>query len=232
MIATVALLLLLASPEPIPLLDQEPPAAALQGTSSPRLARSVSVRFDASFSDEPTPLTPDSGAKSNASTMQPKVSLARYTLATARRHFEDATWAKEGEAGKGREVVIKRVVVQVRQGPVYTVQVMLDRVEDGRRLGTATGTGVAVPDRTNDRMAAAFIPGPFGFVAGQDASSPKAKKDAAHIELATLRAVDNALLQLAAYWSGEQLTQEYQQKALEQQAKAAKDAAAEKKGKK
>lgn len=203
------------SVEPPPLVDKEPPAAALQGAASGRLARDVTVRFADSYTFDPVPLTPQNGGKATSGTPRPHEALSTYTLAISRRHFEDAAWGTAKNKGKGREVVIKRVGVLVQQGPHYQVTIDVDRLEDGRRKGSATGQGFAMPDRTNDRIAASFAPGLLGLAAAQDANSPKARKDAAAIEVATLRALDSAMLQLAAYWSGEQLQEEYRQKALQ-----------------
>jgi len=197
------------------LVDKEPPAAALQGPASGRLARDVTIRFADAYSFEPVPLTPQNGGKATSATPQPHASLAAYTLSIARRHFEEAAWGTDKTAGKGREVVISRIAVLVQQGPHYQVNVDVDRRENGRRKGSATGQGHAAPDRSSDRMAAAFAPGFLGAAAAHDANTPKARKDAAAIEVATLRALDSAMLQLAAYWAGEQLADEYREKALE-----------------
>ena len=90
--------------------------------------------------------------------------------------------------------------------------VELERREDGKRLGLATGTGVGFPDRSSERTAAAFAPGLLGAAVAHDSLQPKPGKDAIIIEQAVLRALDNALLQLAAYWGNEQ----FQRKMMEE----------------
>lgn len=193
-----------------PFEDKDPPPAAVNGPSSGRLALPVTVRFDSRLTGDPIPMTPQQGGRATGTTMAPLNALTRHGLGIARRHFRDATWNKNAKAaGKGREVVIKQVTLLVTQGPTYQAQVVVDRYENGERLGQATGSGYSAPDRTNDRMAAAFAPGLLGMAAAADANKPKAGKDAAVIETAVLRAFDQALLQLAAYWSGEQEAAKY-----------------------
>ncbi|MBI5497282.1 MAG: hypothetical protein HY904_19870 [Deltaproteobacteria bacterium] len=218
MTPTLLLLAALAG-EPPPLADAPVPAGALQGPSSARLAAPVTVRFVDGFPDEPTPMMPQGGARARGSSPAPAEGLRTFTLDVARRHFEEAKWGKA--AGKGRELVIRSVALTVSQGPVYNATVVVDRVQDGRRLGQATGQGTSWVDRSNQHLAAAFA-GPFAGLAAHDASSPKARQDATAIRLATLRALDSALYQLAAYWSGEQLADEYRRQAQEGQNKGKK----------
>jgi hypothetical protein len=205
MLPALALLLAAAPGEVPPLQDKEPPPAATSGLSSPRLAAPVLVRLDPKFPEDGTPLTPQEGGQARGTTGVPRQALSTYALAIARRHFEEATWADK--PGKGRELVIKSVTLLVQRGPVYQAQVVVDRVENGKRLGQATGTGVAVPDRTGDRLAAGFA-GPFAALAAEDANRPKAAKDARSIEIAVLKSLDAALVQLAAYWASEQANAE------------------------
>lgn len=200
---------LAGAPANLPLQDAEPPGAYLEGSSSPRLALPVTVRFDDAYGPDPTPLTQQQGGRAVSASRAPSAALVKYTLAVARRHFEDARW---GESERGlRELVLRSVTVKFAPGPFYTAQVTVDRYHGGRRLGQATGTGMAQPDRSGQRVAAAFA-GPFGAVVHHDANQPRAEEDAKVIASATLRALDSALQQLSAYWSNEQ-----QAEALRQQ---------------
>src|SRR5688572_29226977 len=123
MLRLLALCAALAMAAP-PLSDDEPPDAALQATSSPRLALPVKVRFDDGYSFEPVGLTPQAGGKPASTSEQPHLSLSRFTLGIARRHFEDAKWADAKDSGKkGRVVMIKKVVLLVSPGPNYNAQV-------------------------------------------------------------------------------------------------------------
>ncbi|MEW5849895.1 MAG: hypothetical protein AB2A00_13960 [Myxococcota bacterium] len=210
-LATALLLAATALPTPA---DETPPPAALNGTASPRLALPITVIIDEKAFEKPTPLLPQQGGAAKGTSEVPVNALSHYSLHVARRHFEEAGW--DAKVGEGREVVIKQVKLMVTQGPTYTANVDVERRQDGKRLGMATGIGFAAPDRTNDRMAAAFVPGPFGMAAAHDASRPKAKQDAVVIEQAVLRGLDSAMMQLAAYWSGEQMQEKYMKQAAEQ----------------
>jgi len=95
---------------------------------------------------------------------------------------------------------VKSAVVLFHPGPSYQVQVVVDRYEDGRRLGQATGSGYAQPDRKADQVRAAFAPGPWGYAARNEAQKPRPEEDAVTIELATVRALDHAFMQLGVVW--------------------------------
>lgn len=232
-LALALTVLLSAAPAPAPapaaapqvarvLSDEDAPAAWYQGNSSARLAAPVVIRFDGAVVDTLT-LTAASGGASGGTTDAPATALRKHTPAVARRHFEEAKWTTE--VGKGRELVLKSVSATFHPGPSYQVQVIVDRVQDGRRLGQATGTGMASADHTADRTRATWAPGPWGRAAAHQANSPHPVEDAPVIQQATIRALDSALLQLAAYWAGEQQAEAMQKQAMEQM-KAAQKAAA------
>jgi TolB-like protein len=201
--------------------DQLPPQAALTGPSSARLAKPVVVKYGPDFPTGEITFLKSDGKESSQTSDVPMAALKTYALGVARRHFEDASFtapsskgAKKGAKGAEpvREIVIQSVSVVVNQGPSYQVRVVVDRVQDGKRLGQATGQGYAVPDRTTERARAAFVPGIFGAVASQKASQANANKDAATVEIAVVQALDSACLQLAAYWAGEQMVEDMQKK--------------------
>ena len=239
MTLTAALLALLAAAAPVQakpmaapaapagpskvLADEDPPAAWYQGNSSARLALPVAVRFDPAYQDV-VPLTAANGGASEGTTDDASAVLRKNTPAVARRHFEEAKWTTE--SGKGRELVIKSVTVTFHSGPHYQVQVMVDRVQDGRRLGQATGNGNATADHGKDRARAAWAPGPWGRSASNEATRPHPTEDAPVIQQATIRALDSALNQLASIWSSEQQADMYRKQA-EEQIKAAQKAAAD-----
>lgn len=223
--------LLFALPAELPSPKDRPvPPGTLTGPSSGRLALPVVLDVDAELARRPElPVqVADRPGQKRGDTTVPTEALLLHSLDVARRHFEDAEWSddtrrladegapprakkrsKNKKRGKGRFVVVKSVEIEAREGPMYTVRVIVDRIEDGRRLGQATGTGIATPDRTRERRSAAFAPGILGAVAARKASAPKADKDAEAIRMATLRALDSALLQLSAYWAGEQAAERY-----------------------
>ncbi|HEY3449647.1 MAG TPA: hypothetical protein VGK67_25055 [Myxococcales bacterium] len=206
------------------LADEDPPAASYQGNSSARLAAPVVVRFDPAFQDL-TPVLAANGGASEGTTNAASAVLSRNTPAVARRHFEEAKWTTG--TGKGRELVIKSVTVTFRQGPSYQVQVIVDRVQDGRRLGQATGSGQAAADHSKDQARARWAPGPWGRAAHNEASRPHISEDAPVIQQATIRALDTALNQLGAVWGSEQQAEMYRKQA-EEQVRAAQKAAAKK----
>jgi hypothetical protein len=177
-----------------------------------RLALPVAVRFADAVSQE-TPVASRQTGKVTSKTAAPVAGLSKYALAISRGFFEEASWGAEGKAGKGRELVITGIKVLAQQGPLYEVQVSVDRVQDGRRLGSATGMGMVAPDRSNDRAAAMFAPGLFGAAIAHDASRAKPQKDQVAILQATLQAYERAVAQLGAYWAGEQMQEEMMKKA-------------------
>jgi len=199
--------------------DAEPPAAALTGASSARLAKPVVITYGKEFPKGELTLVKQDGKATSQVSDVPSMALRRYARAIARRHFEDASFTapasstKKGKKGEPvRELVVQSVVVVVNQGPSYQARVVVDRVQDGKRLGQATGQGFAMPDRTTERQRAAFVPGVFGLAASHKASQANADKDAAAIETAVVQALDSACLQLAAYWSGEQMIEDMNKK--------------------
>lgn len=233
---TLCLLLATAGVETPALQDEQPAANTYNGPSSARFARGVTLRFDDKL-PEATPVA--SRARPGRTIGESSVgvvALRRFALSSARRHFEDARWdapagkdgaeknrAKKNRVKKkkrrkqkhptmGREVVIRQISIEASDGPSYNVIVQVDRVSNGRRLGSATGRGYGMPDRTRERTAAAFAPGVLGMIAGQKAMKPNLDKDHAVIEQAVLRALDSALLQLSAVWASEQLVEEMQRK--------------------
>ncbi|MGC4117944.1 MAG: hypothetical protein QM765_26030 [Myxococcales bacterium] len=207
------------------LADEDPPTTWYQGNSSARLAAPVVIRFDPAFQDL-TPVVANNGGASEGTTAAASAMLSRYSPSIARRHFEDAKWTTG--SGKGLELVIKSASVTYYPGPSYQVQVIVDRVQDGRRLGQATGSGHAAADHGKDRARAAWAPGPWGRAAHNEASRPHLEQDAPVIQQAALRAFDTALNQLGAVWGSEQQAEMYRKQA-EEQIKAAQKAAAQKK---
>lgn len=201
--AFLTVLLLAAPAETAPaldLVDLEAPPAAYQLGASPRLAPAVRVRLDDAFPTQALPLNPASGnGPADGATLAPLGAVKKHSLATARRHFEDAKWT--GGRNRGRELVVRSATVLFHPGPSYQVQLTVDRYEDGRRLGQATGSGFAQADRRADQTRAAFVPGPWGFAARNEAQKPRPAEDAVTIELAAVRALDHAFLQLGAVWA-------------------------------
>jgi hypothetical protein len=190
------------------LTDDAPDAAAFQGAGSGRLAAPVSLRFDGQFIGAVT--VESNGGKSAGTTDAAANALRKYSLNVSRRHFEDAKWSTA--SGKGNELVIKSVAVTFYQGPSYTVRVTVERVQDGRRLGQAMGSGTASADRSTQRAKAAWAPGPWAMNA---ATAARPDQDAPTIEVAAIRGLDSALQQASAYWYGEQRVEEAQRKAQE-----------------
>ncbi len=185
--------------------DLEPPAAALSGPSSTRLALPVEVRFDDGLTDDISKLVRKDTGQAEGATREPVWAVARFAPAVARRHFEQARWGgKQAE----RALVVKSVSVVWSPGPSYEVKVVVDRYEGEHRLGQATGSGWAMPDRSGERVGAAFA-GPFAPIVHNDANQPKPQDDGLVIRQATVTALDSAFYQLAAVWSGEQLTAKY-----------------------
>lgn len=211
MTTALALLAVLASMPPKQ--DLAPPAAALTGPSSPRLALPITLRFDVSLNDDISDLIRKDTGKSQSRSREPVYAVARYAPAVARRHFEEAKW---DETDGDRAVVVKSVSVSYSPGPHYEVKVVADRYENGRRVGQATGSGWGTGDRTSQRAGAAWA-GPFGHAVNDDANQAKGEEDGPVIRSATVAALDNALYQLAAVWAGEQMMQ----KAMEQAKPAA-----------
>lgn len=82
--------------------------------------------------------------------------------------------------------------------------VVADRYEGERRIGQATGQGYGYPDRRAQRTGAAYA-GPFGGFVHENANQAKGEEDGVTLRVATVAAIDSALLQLAAVWQGEQL---------------------------
>src|SRR4051794_8551615 len=145
MLPAISLLCALSSIPPG--ADYEPPAAALSGPSTARLALPVALRFDDTLTDDVSHLVKQStgSAEPGHATREPVWAVSRYAPGVARRHFENATW---GDKKAERSLVIKSVSVSWRDGPHYEVQVVVDRYEGTRRLGQATGKGFATADRT------------------------------------------------------------------------------------
>jgi hypothetical protein len=216
----LALTLTLTPADVPPLADEEVPDGTLQGPSSTRYARDVTFTFSPRAVKKDVVLAVPGTKQDRGTSAAPTEALGQYALEIARRHFEDAGWdtrlvpgdVLKGKATKppkkGRVVVIKSISLEVRDGPAYTATVVVERVEDGRRRGSATGRGVATPDNSRARRNASFAPGLLGVAARNKVARPNAERDAAAIEQATLRALDSALLQLAAVWAGEQATEE------------------------
>ena len=180
--------------------DEEPPPAWHTGSSSSRLALPVVIRFDEKFVEK-LPVTESNSGGVDAYSNAAPAALRRYAPALARRHFEEARWTVE--VGKGREIVIRNIGVTYSSGPYYQVQVVVDRVQDGHRLGQATGRGSASANHQADRIKASWG-GAYGAQAANDAYRPKPEEDAFVIGQAAVQALDNALYQLASVWSSEQ----------------------------
>lgn len=212
MTALALLAVLTAMPEK---MDLEPPATALTGPSSARLALPVSMRFDVSVKDDVSNLVRKDNGATESRSREPVYAVARYGPAVARRHFQEAKW---NETDGDRAIVVKSVAVSYAPGPHYEVKVVVDRYEGGKRIGQATGSGWGTPDRTGQRVGAAFA-GPFGHVVNNDANQAKGEEDGLVLRSATVAALDNALFQLAAVWSGEQMVQEAMKQQQQQQQK-------------
>lgn len=193
----LTLILLAAMPA---VSDVEPPAAALTGPSSVRMALPVTLRFDEALTDDVTPLVKKATGAVEAQSRDPVWALARFAPGVARRHFEQAAW---GPRGGERSVVVKSVSVVWSEGPSYEARVVVDRYEGERRIGQATGSGYALADRTRQRLGAAYA-GPFAPVVNVDVGKAKPEEDGAVIRQATVAALDSALMQLAQAWAGEQ----------------------------
>lgn len=186
--------------------DQEPPAVPGLGLASAgRMAHKVTVRFSEKIAPEVGIVSRTGGKPTGAKTGEPVDALSRYSLALARRFFEDAKWGTPRNRGKGRELVITSIKVLSQRGPLYEVQVQVERRENGKRLGQGSGMGMVAPDRHSQRMGAAFAPGLLGAAAAHDANRPKASKDQVAIMQATLQAMERAIMPLASYWAGEQM---------------------------
>lgn len=201
------------------LSDEPVRQGALQGPSSTRLAKPVTVTFGKHYAAKAK--LSDANGKPKGESSAPDETIRRHALEVARRHFEDSSWAKDatapkkakkGKKKKGREIVIQSVTLVVNPGPSYRATVVIDRVQDGRRLGQATGQGFGMPDRTNERQAAAFAPGVLGLAMSHKANKARPSEDSGSIETAVLQALDSACLQLAAPWAGEQMMEDMQRK--------------------
>ncbi|MHB8872863.1 MAG: hypothetical protein ACYC8T_04185 [Myxococcaceae bacterium] len=168
------------------------------------------MHFDGSLTGDLSPLVKKDSGEAEFSSREPVGAVARFAPAVARRHFEQASW---GEKKAERAVVIKSVAVSYSDGPHYEVKVVVDRYEGERRIGQATGTGYGYPNRTGERIGAAYA-GPFAPIVQNNANQPKPEDDAPVLRTATVAALDSALLQLAAVWAGEQLAEKYRQDAL------------------
>ncbi len=209
--------------------DLEPPATALTGSSSARLALPVTMRFDVTLTDDVTGLVEKNTAKASSSSREPVWSAARFGLSVARRHFEQASW---NETDGDRALVIKSVSASWTPGPHYEVNVGVDRYEGGRRVGQASGTGFGRPDRSGQRVEAAFA-GPFGRIVNNGANEAKGEDDGLVLRAATVAALDAAFVQLSAVWVGEQMVARSRAESDAMIKKAQDDAkATQKKGKK
>ncbi len=198
-------------PAPIPALaDEEPADGTFQGPTSAYLARPAVITFGKKMGPTSTVTWQGKPGQVYGETPTVREAISRYALSSARRHFEDASWPDKKTKKPKYEVRIKKVTVEAAKGPSYNVIVEVERVEKGRRRGNATGRGFAMPDRTNQRIGASMVPGLFGMAARHKVSQPSLDKDAKVIEVATLRALDNALLQTAAIWAGEQRVEDMQ----------------------
>lgn len=206
--------------------DLEPPAAALTGPSSTRLALPVAIRFDETLTDDVSKLISKDDGSSGGASREPVWAVARFAPGVARRHFEDAKWwsVKAYE----RVLVVKSVSVAWSPGPNYEVKVVVDRYEGDHRIGQATGSGWGRPDRTGERTGAAFA-GPWAAAVHNDANQPKAQDDGNTLRQATVAALDNAFYQLAAVWSGEQMVAKARADAEAMMQKAQQDAKKKKK---
>lgn len=170
------------------------------GMASPRLALPVVLAFDASMTDDVTPLIKNDGTTRAGGSRDPVWAIARFGLNVARRHFEDAKWVDTHD----RQLVVKRVAVTFRSGPAYDVEVEVDRVEGGRRVGAASGRGFGTGQRNTAQRAGAAYAQAFGAKPKNGLTEADPVADANVIRNATLQALDAAMLQAAMAWSGEQ----------------------------
>lgn len=175
------------------LTDVEPKQYTFQLGSSARFAPAVKLRLAADFPSAALQVGSHNTGEQHGWTWAPLQALKKYSPAVARRHFEDARWGKGG----GKELVLKAVSVVGSPGPSYQVQVVVDREENGKRLGQATGTGHAQTERKGEKTGAAWA-GYWGRGAYNEAVRPRPDEDATTIAQATLRALDHALMQLSA----------------------------------
>lgn len=206
-----------------------PPGVTLQSASA-RLALPVVISWDSSLVDPQISLVKDDNTTRAGSTDVPVNAIAQYGAEVARRHFEKASWTE----AIPRSIVIKRIAVMFRTGPHYEVTVDVDRYEGDRRLGQASGKGYGQGARNQAQRTGAAYANMFGARPKNGLTEANPVADAEVIRNATLQALDSALLQTAAIWSGEQYAQKLREDA-EKQIKAAQDAAAaaqKKKGKK
>lgn len=198
MTALPLLALLASMPTPA---DLEPPAAALTGPSSTRLALPVTIRFDDTLTDDVSSLVKKDTGRAEGASREPVWAVARYAAAIARRHFEQASW---GTKNAERTLVVKNVSVGWTEGPSYEVKVVIDRYDGDHRVGQATGSGWGNPDRSGQRAGAAWA-GPFGGIVHANANQAKADEDGVTLRTATVAAIDSAMMQLGMVWAGEQL---------------------------
>lgn len=221
----LALALSLTAPPP-PGEDLQPPAGALTGMASARLAAPVAIAFDVGINDDVTPLVKNDGSSRAGGTREVVWSLARFAPAIARRHFEDAKWT---DPKATRSIVIKSASVTFRSGPFYEVKVEVDRYDGKKRLGQASGTGYGQGTRTTAQQTGGAYAAAFGVKVDNGATEADPAQDAAVIRAATLQALDSALMQLAAVWSGEQLMQKAREDAEAMMKKNSKTPAPKKK---
>jgi hypothetical protein len=177
------------------LTDADPRAYTFQLSSSSRFAPAVQVRLANEFPNAALMVPAQNGGEQFGWTWAPLQAIRKYTLAVTRRHFEDAKWG--GGRGSGKELVVRSVNVVGSPGPSYQVQVVIDREDNGKRLGQATGTGHAQTDRKGEKEGARWG-GYWARGAYNEAVKPRPEEDATTIAQATLRALDHALLQLSA----------------------------------
>ena len=197
MLSFALLAVLTSMPQP---QDLEPPAAALTGPSSTRLAMPITLRFDELFTDDVSALIKKGSGAPEGASREPVWAVARFGPSIARRHFEQATW---GGKGSPRAVVVKSISVVWSDGPRYEVKVVVDRYEGARRIGQASGSGWGIPDRRAQRAGAAWA-GPFGGIVRANANEAKGEEDGLILRSATVAAFDAALMQLGAVWQSEQ----------------------------
>lgn len=185
--------------------DHEAPAVPGMGLSSGHLAKPVTLRLASTLTPEVEVIGRQSGKPSGMMTSAPVDAVSEYSLSVARRFFQEAKWGSGKAPGKGRELVVKSIKVLAQPGPLYEVQVDVERYENGKRVGQSTGTGMTSPDRAGARRGAGMIGGWAGAAVRNDVNQAKASKDGAAITQATLQALERAVFNASAFWAGEQM---------------------------
>ncbi len=179
--------------------DKDPPAVPGMGhLSSGKLSKAVGIRFADNITPEIEVYGRQSGKASGIFTPVPVESISNYAPSVARRFFEEAKWG--GKKGKGREIVVRSIRIMAQDGPMYEIQLDLDRVENGKRVGSATGNAVVHPDRSSQRRGAGMVGGFAGAAARSNTNEARVTQDKVAIMQGTMQALERALHNAAVHW--------------------------------